>query len=72
MPFNPQFTIGGSPVHTKKGLFRKINPLNRDNYILLDEDAVKADSEREYIINGKPIVFNKFSKSKDRLSKLKF
>ena len=61
----------GTIINTKRGLFRKINPLSRDNYILLDEDAVRADSEREYIINGKKIVFNKFIKSIQRLSKLK-
>ena len=46
------------------------HPLNRDNYILLDEDAVHADSERSYLLNGKNIVFNKYRQSIDRLSKL--
>ena len=58
-------------VNTKQGIYRRINPLSRDNYILLDEDAVHADSERTYLLNGKTIVFNKYRKSIDRLSNLK-
>ena len=67
-----QQPLGRIKVNTKKGIYRRINPLNRDNYILLDEDAVHADSERTYILNGKTIVFNKHRDSIDRLSNLKF
>ena len=65
-----QQPFGRIIINTKKGIYRRINPLNRDNYILLDEDAVHADSERSYFLNDKTIVFNKHRKSIDRLSQL--
>lgn len=65
-----QQPFGRIIINTKKGIYRRINTLNRDNYILLDTDAVHADSERSYLLNGKTIVFNKHRKSINRLLQL--
>lgn len=59
--------VGRIVVNTGVGNCDKINPADIDEYRFLGDDRV-----HRYMVDGKPVVINRFKKAIDELSKTKF
>lgn len=54
-------------VNTGVGNCNKVNPADINEYSFLGDDRV-----HRYMVDGKPVVINRFKKAIDELSKTKF